>query len=154
MSLYRGRRKATPIHEKSMGSYELFAWRDAMSMAVWLDEEFGTAHARKVYEQFDDASVLKFEREHQELLADFIQKSEGQRPAFLMRITKKVDEDTKILFITLAMIGVLRAMKVMEARDHLPNTLNPAIRYSAILPGITLQCCHPIQCILPAHPRN
>jgi len=124
MSLYGGRRKA-PIHEKSMGSYELFAWRDAMSMAEWIDEEFGVAHARKVYEQFDSSSVLKFERENQDLLANFIQKTESQRPAFLRRVAKKANEDTRILFVTLALIGVLRAKEVMEIRDSFRTALAP-----------------------------
>ncbi len=125
MPRYSAGRKATPVHEKSMGTYELFAWRDAMAMADWIDAEFGAAHARQVFEQFELSNVIEFERKHQDLLTEFIQKTESQRPAYLKRIGKNTDEATWILFATLALIGVLRAKEVMEVRDNFRTVLAP-----------------------------
>jgi hypothetical protein len=108
-----------------MGTYELFAWQDAMSIAIWMDEEFGATAARKVFEGIARPIVTDFERKYQDLIADYIQKTEGQRPAFLKRITKQADDSTRILFATLALIGVLRAMAVMEVRDNFRTVLAP-----------------------------
>jgi len=125
MSRYSFGRKATPVHEKSMGTYEVFAWRDATSIADWINEEFGAAYARQEFEKFELVNVISFERKHQDLLADFIQKTENQRPSFLKRIGKEADEPTRILFVTLALIGVLRAKNVMEVRDNFRSVLAP-----------------------------
>lgn len=121
-------RQRTESHEKSMGSYELFAWRDAMAIAEFIAVEYTVPKARKAYESHEHATISKFEREHAELLTEFIQKSESQRPAFLRRITKStppLSESTVILFLVLALLGVLRSKNIIELRDRFRTVLAP-----------------------------
>lgn len=117
--------RRTEAHEKSMGSYELFAWRDSLAIAEMIDDLFGSAAARRAYESFSEEAVIEYELENQELIADFIQKSELQRESFFGRITRDRSDDTKVLFLTLALIGVLRAKAVMELRDRFRSVLAP-----------------------------
>lgn len=120
-----GRKKARPVHEKDMGSYELFAWRDALALADFLDDTFGAARARRTFEEASQAEILEFESANGSLIGDFIQKPESQRPALLARLRKAADERTLILFVTLALLGVLRAKAVMELRDRFRTELAP-----------------------------
>lgn len=120
-----GKPKARPIHEKDMGSYESHAWHDALALALFIDDEFGAAKARITFEAIPREEVLDFERVNGLLLGDFIQRAESQRPAFLARVCKSAEERTKILFVVLALIGVLRAKAVMELRDRFRTELAP-----------------------------
>jgi len=38
------------IVSKSMGSYQLFAWRDAMSLASWLEDEYDLQAVRRAFD--------------------------------------------------------------------------------------------------------
>lgn len=119
-------REARAAHEKDMGSYELFAWRDALSIAMLIDELFGARRARLVFDQFRLEQLLEFEAKNSSLIRDFIQKTESQRPSFLAKICKhEKDENTQIAFVSLALLGVLRAKAVMELRDLFRTELAP-----------------------------
>jgi hypothetical protein len=112
-------------HEKSMASYEHHAWSDALSIAELIDSLFGYAVAKKAYGTFSRKEVLEFEAKYVQQIGDFIQKSESQREPYLRRIAKDVGDDTKILFLTLSLLGVLRAKALMELRDRFRNVLAP-----------------------------
>ena len=120
-----GRPKARPIHEKDMGSYALHAWRDALALGEFIEDEFGAVRARSFFEAAPREELIQFERANFELISDFIQKSESQRPAFLARVCKSTNEHTKVLFVVLALLGVLRAKAVIEVRDRYCSELAP-----------------------------
>ena len=119
------RQKARGAHEKDMDSYELFAWRDALSVADFLEENFGAAKARKVFESVPSEHIVEFEAANGELIGDFIQKPESQRKSFLSRISKQSDEVGQIIFLTLAILGLVRTKAVMELRDRYRTELAP-----------------------------
>lgn len=96
-----------------------------MAIAELIDDLYGRASAKKVYESYLRKDVLDFEIKHQQLIADFIQKTESQREPYLRRISKDSNDETKVLFLTLALIGVLRAKAVMELRDMFRTVLAP-----------------------------
>lgn len=125
--MYANRRRATPPHERSMDSYSQFAWSDAASLARWIADEFGAGHARKMFERLSKEQIVHFEGENEDRLTEFIKRTEGQRPAFLKRVTKelKLNEHGRIVFMVLALIGLLRARKVLEIRDHFRDVLAP-----------------------------
>lgn len=116
---------ARPIHEKDMYSYALHAWRDAQAIGLFIEEEFGAATARKIYESRPHKDVLKFETENSSLISDFIQKSESHRPAFLSRVCKSVDTHTKVLFLVLCLIGIRRTIAIIGLRDKFRTELAP-----------------------------
>jgi hypothetical protein len=121
--------KKRESHEKDMGSYVLFAWRDAMAIAYLINEEIGALRARTLFESITEESLLKYEQSHQDELADFIQRSESQRPAYLRKYLKNVNTEnvelTKVGFLVLSLIGCLRAKEVLELRDRFRYVLAP-----------------------------
>lgn len=123
----RPRREA---HEKSMGSYELHAWRDAMEIAqdlINVAEEGGitVADVRRRFEAMDVTVVSEVERKNVELISEYLQKSCSQRPAFLRRITKDVDLQQRCLFLTLCILAAIRARDLIELRDRFRMVLAP-----------------------------
>lgn len=120
----RNARAAKP-HEKDMGSYERFAWDDAHAIAWFIEDTFGANTARTIYDAIPTEDVINFEKKYHELIGDFIQKSESQRPGFLRRIGKTAEEETRIAFVVLALLGVLRAKAIMELRDKFSMELAP-----------------------------
>lgn len=122
-------RQGRESHEKSMSSYEQFARSDAIAIAYLLNEEVGAPRARKFYELLDKDSIIKFEHEKHDILAEFIQKPEGHRPAYLRRCTKGMDEkdtkSTKIVLLVLAIIGCMRVKEVLYLRDNYSYVLAP-----------------------------
>lgn len=125
--MYGRQKKET--YEKSMSSYEQFAWNDAIGIAHLLDEEVGAPRAHKFYDSLAKDSIMKFERDNHDLIANFIQKTEGQRPAYVKRCTKGMNEDgaeaTKIVFLVLAIIGCVRVKEVIDLRDNYRYVLAP-----------------------------
>jgi hypothetical protein len=117
-----GRRSSrVEAHQKSMGSYQMHAWRDAMAIASLLDETVGIEKARKIYEALPLEKVIKYEQSVAEGIADFIQKPESQRPAFLRKLPQGIE--TRVGFLTLAIIGCVSAKDTLELRDAFRNTL-------------------------------
>lgn len=112
-------------HEKSMGSYEMHAWRDALAIADLIDALFGYSAAKKAYVAFSRKEVLEFETKYAVQIGNFIQKSESQREPYLRRIARDVDDDTRVLFLTLALVGILRAKALIELRDRFRTALAP-----------------------------
>lgn len=116
--------KADP-RGKNMCSYQLFAWRDAMSMASWLEESFDLVAVRKRYEAIPDDDKVKFEVSNAELIQELIAKTEGQRPAYLRKVAKNVDSITQGILIVFAIIGQVRVMEMIELRDRFRYSLSP-----------------------------
>lgn len=114
----------TESHEKSMGSYQLHAWRDAMAIASLLEQKVGLVNARKIYEKFPVDALISYESKIEDSLADFIERPESQRPGVLKKLP--AGEATLVAFLTLAIIGCMRAKELFELRD--------AYRYS-LVPG-------------------
>lgn len=109
-------------HEKSMGTYEMHAYSDAMSIAALLDEEFVASRARIIYDQIGEPALRQYEADAAESIADFIKRTASQRPAVLRRIK---DERTRVAFLVLAIIGCLRSKAVMELRDDYRMAMAP-----------------------------
>ena len=106
-----------------MGSYVLHAWRDAMAIASLLDQEIGIAKARKIYEGLNRDGVIYYESEAEASIGDFIQKTESQRLSFVKKLP--ASETTRVVFLTLAIIGCVRAKTILELRDNYRNSLAP-----------------------------
>ncbi len=123
MAYIRGSR-SIDSREKSMSSYALHAWRDAMAIAVLLDQEVGIARARKLYEGVDKIDVMAYEMAAAKLIAEFIGKTEGQRISFVNKWLPD-SEKTRVVFLTLAIIGCMRAKGILEMRDIYRYSLAP-----------------------------
>lgn len=119
------RRVKKEKYEKPMYSYGWFAANDARAIAALVDERYGEAAARAYYGSLQLAGVKKFEADNRELIADFLAKSVRARPAFLDKICANVSRETAMLFLTLAIIGALRADRVLDVRDRYRFLLVP-----------------------------
>lgn len=118
---YRSRRIES--HEKSMGSYELHAWSDAVSMAHDLhafaeNNDLTLRDVRRRFEALSPSQLSDLETKNVDLIAQYLQKSERQREAFFTRITKTVDLDAKLRFLVLCILGAVRAKELLELRDQ------------------------------------
>lgn len=113
---------STGAHHKSMGSYERHAGNDAMSIASFLDSNYTAVEARSMYERVSLEDVRKYEHEAEDQIADFIKRSESQRPAVIRKLP---DDVTRVVFLTLAIIGCLRARDLMDIRDRYRELLAP-----------------------------
>lgn len=118
----RQRHGSPTPHLKSMGTYELHAHRDAMAIAFLMDDLVGAEPARKLYARMDVASLKRYERKMEEQIADFIGRSESQRPSVIRKLP---DDTTRVGFMTLAILGCVRAGHVLEIRDRYRDTLAP-----------------------------
>ncbi|MGE8067071.1 hypothetical protein [Pseudomonas sp. NPDC089569] len=127
--------KADP-RSSNMGSYELFAWRDAMSMASWLQEEFDLVAVRKAYEAMSDDQKFKFEDSNAEIIQEMIGKTEGQRPAYLRKVAKNVGTITQGILIVFAIIGQVRVKEMIDLRDRFRYSLSPGGPNRATCAGI------------------
>lgn len=118
-----GRR--TNPHEKHMGSYELFAWRDAMALANLLESDYDVKEIRRAFEEMSGAEMFEFENKNREILQELIRRTEGQRPAYIRKVGKNVSETVRGLLIAFAVIAQVRVMRVMELRDEYRLALAP-----------------------------
>lgn len=105
-----------------MGSYQMHAYSDAMSIASLLDREFGASRARGIYDEIGEQALREYEAEAVDSIADFIKRTESQRPSVLKKIK---DERTRVAFVVLAIIGCLRSKAVMELRDNYRMAMVP-----------------------------
>lgn len=110
---------------KSMSSYQLFAWRDAMALGTWLEEFFPITQVKQHFDAMDYSSKADFEFRNQEIIQEIIGRTEGQRPAYLRKVGKQADEITKGLVVLFAMIGQVRVKELLELRDLHFSALNP-----------------------------
>jgi hypothetical protein len=122
---YGNGRQVTPVHEKSMSSYQLFAWRDAMTVAEMIDTTIGAVKAKRVFDSFDTTGLIKFENKNSDLIAEFIQKPANQRQSLLKQISAGVSEETTIVFLTLVLLGLMRVKELIEIRDRYRSFLAP-----------------------------
>jgi hypothetical protein len=119
------RRQRTDPHEKSMGSYELFAWRDAMALASLLEEEFDVREVRQGFEAMTVEDKLDFESKNVEFIQELIRRSESQRMSYVRKVGKDVSELTRGILIVFAIIGQVRVKDVLELRDRYRFALAP-----------------------------
>jgi len=63
---------------KSMGSYELFAWRDACDVASLLGELYDVATARELFANANDETLRDFEEKNSSLLEPTLLKSHNR----------------------------------------------------------------------------
>lgn len=122
--------------QKSMGSYELFAWRDAMELASWLEADFDIRAMRKAFEQTPPGALAEFEANNREFIAELISKSPSQRLAYLRKIGKDVDTVTRGMIIVFAIIGQVRAKKIIELRDRFRTVLTPGASNRSTCAGL------------------
>ena len=120
-------------HEKSMGAYTLHAWRDAQDIASLLQDEVDEAglslmDAYEAYERVPASDVGAYEATNRNVLTDFIQKTATQRAAFIRRL-KSHTANERIMFLVVACVGAMRAMKVIEIRDKYRTSLAPGRGY-------------------------
>lgn len=120
-------RRRIETHEKPMISYIIFARHDAMSIVDMIEREFGLSPAKKYFESLDTNHICDFETENSKLISEFIGKTESQRLSYFRKITKDSDDKSKILFLVLALLGVLRAGEVAELRDRFRYSLVPGL---------------------------
>jgi|GEM_PF-3735478 len=119
-----GRHQKVEKHEKSMASYNAFAWNDALSMAELFASLYNVKKAREQWISFKQEDLISFENSHYRIIGDFIQKSESQRPSYLRAMEKK-QPGLHIMIFILAIIGVVRAARVMDLRDRYRTILVP-----------------------------
>lgn len=119
-----GRGRTHP-HEKPMGSYELFAWRDAMALASWLETDYAVKEVRAAFEKMSTADLYDFEENNRDHIQELIRRSESQRPAYVRKVGKDVSEISRGLLIVFAIIGQVRVRDMLELRDRYRLALAP-----------------------------
>ncbi|WP_321967195.1 hypothetical protein [Burkholderia cepacia] len=112
---------------KSMGSYQLFAWRDAMSLASWLEESYDLRAVRAAFEALNAAERDEFEQRNAEVIEELIRRPESQRPALLRKAGKNIDPAWHGLLILFAVMSQARTREVIELRDNFRDALEPGL---------------------------
>ncbi|MDO7931560.1 hypothetical protein Q6A26_03645 [Xanthomonas euvesicatoria pv. eucalypti] len=114
-----------------MASYQFAAWTDALGMAEHIAGDFASAtglslnQIRRRYEGIPVNQVEQFETDYWPLIADYLAKTEGQRPGNFRKVTAKVGTDEKIMFLVMCLLAGLRASKLLELRDEYRMVLAP-----------------------------
>lgn len=119
------RTSGTDTAHKSMGSYELFAWRDAMEMASWLEADFDVRAIRKAFERMSVQALVEYENNNHAIIAELLRKTPAQRPAYLRKVGKDVDAITRGLVVVFAIIALVRVKDLIELRDMYRSVLTP-----------------------------
>ncbi|WP_241295694.1 hypothetical protein [Burkholderia stabilis] len=110
---------------KSMGSYELYAWQDACSVAALLEDLYELPYARQVFTAATEEHLRRFEEDNAALISEFIAKTESRRDAYFQKITTKASDEERVTFLVLAIIGLLRVRRVIDLRDVYRFALTP-----------------------------
>lgn len=92
----------------SMGSYSLFAWRDAMELARLLEQTFQPRDAYQFYEELSQDQLRALESELRSDIYDLIAATESKRPSLLRRIEKKASEKKSLLALLFAIMAQVR----------------------------------------------
>jgi hypothetical protein len=108
-----------------MSSYQLFAWRDAMALASWLERDYDVKRVRKVFEAQTPEYCIKFEYDNRRHIEELIRRSESQRPAYVRKVCRNVDEVVQGVFIVFAIIAQVRTRNLLELRDRYQFALTP-----------------------------
>jgi hypothetical protein len=98
------------------------AWFDAIAIGRSLDQQFGINKAKEIYEGFDLKIVTAFERPAENEIVYFLKREERVRVAFMETVA---GESVKVLFLTLAIIGCLRAKWLWGLREANERTFTP-----------------------------
>lgn len=120
----------------NMGSYVLFAWRDAMAMASWLEESFDLVAVRQAFEATPTEVKSRFEADNAEIIQELISKTDGQRPAYLRKVAKNVDLVTQGILVVFAIIGLVRVKQMLDLRDQFRYALTPGGSNRATCAGV------------------
>jgi hypothetical protein len=116
----------------SMGDHAQFASSDALTLAEWLDVCFDLGEVRKAFEKMTIEERVHFEGHNAAIIQNIIRRSEGQRPAYLQQVGKRVDSTTCGLAIVFAILGLGRVRTLIEMRDR--------FRSMALGPGYRVAC--------------
>lgn len=117
---------ANNIHLKSMTTYELHAWRDALSIAVFMDDNFDINAILKIFidHRYSD-DYKKFKRNNREIIAEFIQKPESRRFNYLKKVTADSDLENTLWLLVTVLEGLLLAKQTLVIRDSFREYLVP-----------------------------
>jgi len=119
----RNKREA---HEKTMSSYQSFAWRDAMSVVALIEQRFSLKQAQLVHKTLGEAMLVKQAAIWREALSDFIGMTEAQRAAYIRKMAERgLDQQSILLFLLLAVIALVRVQEIIELRDQYRSILVP-----------------------------
>ena len=118
-------------HLKSMSSYESAAWNDACAIAQFIADCFDNdvSRAREMFQKVEVKEIKAFEEKNGSFIAEFIGKTEGQRTSYFNKITAKADEQTRVIFLTLCLLSIIRVRDVIEIRDRYRDVLAPGRGY-------------------------
>lgn len=111
--------------DKSMGSYEKFAWDDACSIASMLCETYGFEKVKAAYTAEKTEVIKNFERESKNHIAEFLSKTESARLTYIKSISKDVTDSERIIFLVLSILALVRVYGILILRDAYRNALNP-----------------------------
>ena len=112
----------------SMYSYSQFASGDAVALAELIDINFKLADVRKAFESMSVEERVRFEFDNAEHIQQIIRRTEGQRPAYMKRITKAADATTCALVLVFAMLGLARVRTLIDMRDRF-QSMRPGLGY-------------------------
>ena len=124
------------IVSKSMGSYQLFAWRDAMSLASWLEDEYDLQAVRQAFDAMTQGQRADFEKRNAPLIEELIRRPETKRPALVSRACKDVDDTARGLLIVFAVLCQARMRRLIELRDGYSDVLMPGSGNRATCAGL------------------
>jgi hypothetical protein len=113
--------------DKSMGSYEKFAWDDACSIAGMLCETYGFEKVKTAYTGKNTEAIKDFEGKNKNLIAEYLSKTESARPAYIKSISKEATEGERIMFLVLSILALVRVYEILMLRDVYRHALNPGL---------------------------
>lgn len=119
------KRPKKDLRDADMSAYGQFAWQDALSLATWLTKSFDLEAIRESYEATSVQDNHEFEIANAEIIQELLARPEGQRSAYLRRVSKNVSSSTQGMLIVMAIIAQVRVMEVIELRDRFRYSLSP-----------------------------
>lgn len=138
---------------KSMSAYELFAWRDACSLAKFVVENDSVSEVRTQYSRLELKDITDYEAEIAESVAEFLSKTETGRPAYLKKFVKETDVISGRMLVILSILALLRTKELYRIRDLFSHSLNPGRGYrvnNASIYQLTIQVKDSIRYDWPA----
>ena len=112
-------------HEKPMMSYIAHARTDAFAVADFLCSIVDQGKAKRIYESFSFEDLIRFEWEERARIAEFLGKTERERPKYARQVLDSTTQETLVVFLTLAALALLRVVEVLELRDRFRRVLAP-----------------------------
>lgn len=112
-------------HEKPMMSYIAHAHTDAFAVADFLRSLVDQEQAKRIYESFNLQDLIRFEWKERARIAEFLGKTERERPKFIREMFDSTTQETLVVFLTLSVLALLRVVEVLELRDRYRRVLAP-----------------------------